>query len=192
MWARWPTGGAHEPFGSADRYRQVAETLQAWGAALDEGMLYYDIRVARSLPTVEVRVADVCTDVDDAVLVAALARALVTTAAEEHQARTPAPEGPWRADLLRAAHWRAGRDGAAGELVHPVKREVASAATVARDLVDRVAAALDESGDRAVVDDLLGRLLAHGGGSARQRAVPRTGDDLAPVLQDLARRTGAD
>jgi carboxylate-amine ligase len=191
VWARWPTGGAHEAFGSVEEYRRVSETLQEWGAALDEGMLYYDVRLARDLPTVEVRVADVCTEVDEAVLLTALARALVMTVADEHRSGSPAPEGPWRADLLRAAHWRASRDGVAGELVHPVNRRTAPAAEVAAALVGRVSDALDETGDRALVDALLPRLLADRGGAGRQRAVAGGDDDLGPVVADLARRTHA-
>jgi len=191
VWARWPTGGAHEAFGSWQGYREVADTLESWGAALDDGMLYYDIRVAKDLPTVEVRVMDVCTDVDDAVLVAALVRALVTTVAAEHEAGVSPPEGRWRADLLRAAQWRAGRDGISGDLVHPMTRARAGGGAVARALVDRVATSLEESGERRRVDDLMDRLLHAGGGAGRQRAVPREGDDVAPVLADLARRTHA-
>ncbi len=154
-------------------------------------MLYYDIRLARSLPTVEIRVADVCTDVDDALLVAALTRALVTTVAEEHRAGTPSREGAWRADLLRAAHWRASRDGVGGDLVHPATRETAGAAAVATALVERVADALDEAGDRDLVDHLVTRVLAARGGAGRQRAVEVEAGDLTPVLADLARRTHA-
>jgi carboxylate-amine ligase len=191
VWARWPTGGAHESFGSVDEYRRIAATLEDWGAALDEGMLYYDVRMARDWPTVEVRVADVCTDVDDAVLVSALARALVSTVAAEHRDGTAPPEGPWRADLLRAAHWRAARDGATGALVDPTSLRTAAAPHVADALVRRVLPALEETGDRDVVEDLLPRLLADGGGAGRQRRQAALDDRLEGVVADLARRTHA-
>jgi carboxylate-amine ligase len=45
------------------------------GTPLDPAMVYFDARLSRSYPTVEIRVADVCQDVDDTVLLAALARA---------------------------------------------------------------------------------------------------------------------
>ena len=32
---------------------------------MDDGMIYFDARLSRSYPTVEVRVADVCLRVDD-------------------------------------------------------------------------------------------------------------------------------
>ncbi len=81
VWTRWPTAGQSEPFGSAAEYRRVTEALIATGAALDPGMLYFDARLAADYPTVEIRVADACTEVDDAMLVAALCRALVETVA---------------------------------------------------------------------------------------------------------------
>ena len=60
-------------------------------------MLYFDVRLADAYPTVEIRVADVCTDPEDALLVGLLARGFVTTAAAD-----PTPP-TWRGDLLRVA-----------------------------------------------------------------------------------------
>ena len=70
-------------FGSASTYDEVRRTLTEWGAALDDGMVYFDARLSVKYPTVEIRVTDVCTDLDDAVLVAALTRGLVTEVADD-------------------------------------------------------------------------------------------------------------
>ena len=53
-------------------------------------MLYFDARLAENYPTVELRVADVCLEVEDAVLVAVLARALVAA----HAGAAAEPGGP--------------------------------------------------------------------------------------------------
>ena len=190
-WSRWPMAGPPEHLGNAAGFRAVVEGLVASGLVADTSHLYWDVRPSYHLPTLEFRLADVCTDVDDAVLLATLSRALVTTTAREHHGGTAPPEEPWRADLHRAAHWRAARDGVAGELVHPRTGRLASAGEVAGALVDRVAGALEESGDRDLVEALLPRLLEHGGGAGRQRAVAEDSDDLTPVLADLAGRTHA-
>ena len=116
VWSRWPTAGSAQPFGDVETYRAVSERMLEWGAGLDAGMLYFDVRLAEDYPTVEIRVADVCTDVEDALLVALLTRALVATVAADPSAPT------WRGDLLRVAGWRAARHGLAGDLVHPVER----------------------------------------------------------------------
>jgi glutamate---cysteine ligase / carboxylate-amine ligase len=187
VWSRWPTGGPREPLGDADGYAATARLLKDWGAALDDGMLYFDVRPAKALPTVELRVADVCTDPEDTLLVAALSRGLVETVARERADGVPADE--WRTDLLRAAHWRASRYGMAGTLVDPLRRELAPAAEVVRALVDHTAEALADAGDDGRVDQLLSRLLARGTGATRQRATLERSGDLREVVADLARRT---
>lgn len=103
MWGRWPTAGPTELFGEESRYDEAVADLVVSGAALDLGMIYFDARLSANQPTVEVRVADVCQDVTDTVLLAALTRALVETALQD-AAEAPAPV---RTSLLRAAAWRA-------------------------------------------------------------------------------------
>jgi carboxylate-amine ligase len=134
---------------------------------------------------VELRVADVCTDVDDAVLLAALARALVTTAAAGGEGA-----GHWRADLLRAAQWRAARDGLTGRLVDPRTCCLNGARDVVDSLIDHVGAALEETGDLEVVRDLARQVVGRGGGAEVQRAFVRSGGSLPELVGDLARRTG--
>ena len=99
LWGGWPTAGPAEPFGDAAGYDAATQALIDSGAAMDKGMLYLDARPAESYPTVEIRVADVCTDVDDALLIAALTRALVATVAEQSSRGVDVPE--WRSDLLQ-------------------------------------------------------------------------------------------
>jgi len=184
VWTRWPTAGAAEPFGSAAEYRRVRDSLIRTGAALDDGMLYYDARLSAAYPTVEIRVADTCTDVADAVLTAAFARALVETVAE-----SPDPAETVRSDLLRAAWWRAARYGLAGDLVHPVSWDLVPAAEALRALAEAVGPALEAAGDTDLVDDGLSRLATRGTGARRQRqAFERTGN-LRAVVADLVTRT---
>jgi carboxylate-amine ligase len=139
-WSRWPGSGPTEIFGSAAAYHATVAQMAATGALLDEAMVYFDARLSRRYPTVEVRVADVCLDVDDAVLVAALARALVDAAAE--QWRAAVPPVPVSAGMLRLASWRASRFGLDEALVHPSDPQLRSAAAVVEALLDHVRPAL--------------------------------------------------
>lgn len=182
VWGRWPSAGTGEPFRDVATYHRVVDRLVEWGAALDPAMAYFDARLAAELPTVEVRVADVCTEVEDAVLVTALARALVTTAAE-------APSEPWRGDLLRAATWRAARYGLAERLVDPGTQALAPARDVLGSLVDHVRPALEEAGDVERVEAGVEALLARGGGATRQRSVLESTGSLEAVVADARRRT---
>ncbi|MCZ9337004.1 glutamate-cysteine ligase family protein, partial [Streptomyces sp. TRM76130] len=81
----------------------------ATGTILDEGMIYFDVRLSQRYPTVEFRVADVCLHSDTAVLLACLARGLVETAAR--QWREGVEPAGHSVSLLRLAAWRAARSG---------------------------------------------------------------------------------
>jgi glutamate---cysteine ligase / carboxylate-amine ligase len=183
VWGRWPSAGPAEPFESSEEYRRTLERMVEWGAAADEGMLYLDTRVAKDLPTIEVRVADVCTEVEDAVLIASLARALVETAATESDSKA------WRSDLLRAASFRASRYGLAGTLVNPHTWQLAPAREVFEALRTHVEPALRDAGDWEWTGDAFDRLMAQGTGSARQRSAYEASGSVAGVVEDLIART---
>jgi glutamate---cysteine ligase / carboxylate-amine ligase len=157
------------------------------GALLDEGMIYFDARLSRRYPTVEIRVADVCLRVEDAVLLASLARALVETAARAWRRGEPPHES--RIELLNLAGWRASRSGLDGELVDPLTGRAAPAEVVLRGLLDHVGPALAACGDLATTTGLLEKLLERGNGADAQRRVHGRTGELAAVVQDAVRQT---
>ena len=183
-WSRWPSAGPTGTFGSVQAYRATVESLLATGTVLDEGMVYFDARLARAYPTVEIRVADVCLRAEDAVLVAALARGLVETAARSWEQGEPAPDV--RTEVLRLSTWRASRSGTTGALVHPVTGRPAPAAVVVDALVQHVSEALAGSDDADAVAEGLARLAERGTGAQHQREVHRAGGRLSRVVLDAA------
>ncbi|MEU8340237.1 glutamate--cysteine ligase [Spirillospora sp. NPDC048832] len=189
VWSRWPSSGPTELFGSAAAYRATVEAMLATGALVDEGMVYFDARLSRHYPTVEVRVPDVCLDADDAVLIAAFVRALVDTAARAW--RRGDPPAPMRADLMRLAMWRAGRSGLRGDLVHPCTGRAAPAGAVVDALLDHAAPALDRAGDLGAVTRLLPGLLERGNGARFQREVHTRTHDISAVVAAAADQTVA-
>lgn len=187
-WSSWPSAGPTEAFGDLATYREVSRALIESGAARDPGMLYFDARLAADHPTVEIRVADVCTDPADGVLIAALVRALVETAARSWARGEPLT--PWRSELVRAAHWRAARYGLSGTLLHPVSGRLAKAEDVLRETVDRLGGVLEEHGDLDLVRDGADRVL-QGTGASRQRTAYERSGSVEGVVDDLIQRTEA-
>lgn len=185
VWGRWPTAGPQEPFGDEAGYHAVVEDLLASGTILDPGMLYFDARLSARYPTVEVRAADVCLDVEDAVLQAALVRALADTAVADDTPPLPQP----RIAHLRVATWRAARSGLTGELLSPLTGRPVPAAEVVGQLLEHVGAALDRTGDRDRVEQRLSELLASGTGADRQLEWFAADADLAGVARAAADRT---
>jgi glutamate---cysteine ligase / carboxylate-amine ligase len=189
-WGRWPSSGPTEPFGTAQRYHQTLQQMERTSTLLDTGMVYFDARLSEHYPTIEIRIADVCLQADDAVLVAALVRALVET--EARAARDGKPVLPTRTELLRLAAWRASRSGLDDALLDPVTGLPEEAATVAGLLLDHCRDALADAGDTDVVSQLLTALLARGNGATFQRAAYRRSGRLADVVGSAVAATGRD
>lgn len=188
VWGQWPTAGPTELFGSYPAYRELVDDLLGSGTILDEGMIYFDARLSRHYPTVEIRVADVCTDLSDTITVTALARALVETAAAEAADGVPAPAV--RTEMLRIASWAAARFGLSGELVDPHHRRSMPAADLVDRLIDHVKGPLAEAGDLQRVEDGVSRLLASGTGADLQRAAYARHGSMSGVTLDVVARTG--
>jgi carboxylate-amine ligase len=168
VWSRWPSAGPTEEFGSPAAYDAAVQALIDSGGALDGAAAYFDARLAAEHPTVEIRVADVCLDVDSAVLLGALARGLIDWAAAGWAQDQPVP--PVRTELLRAASWRAARYGLTGELLDPRTLRPAPAADVLWQLVELVRPALAGYADETEVEKLVEQVLANGTGGERQRS----------------------
>ena len=186
-WGRWPTSGPTQTFGTAENYHRVVRQMMLTDTALDTGMVYFDARLSEHYPTLEIRVADVCLHADDAVLVAALARALVETEVRNWRTGQPAPDP--RVELLRLAAWRASRSGLDDVLLDPLTFLPQPAASVANALLDHVHDALSDAGDAGAVAKLLAAVLERGNGAAFQRGVYRESGDLRSVVTRAAALT---
>jgi carboxylate-amine ligase len=189
VFGRWPTAGPPELFRDRREFDDVVAQLLATGSIDDPARIYWDVRPSARFETLELRVADVCTSLDDAVLVAGLAGALVRTGVRLAEAGRP--PSALRPELMRAARWRAARYGLSADLIDPEARRSAPAAAVIAQLLDFVAVALDEWGEREHVTELTETVLAAGTSAQRQREVyARRGslDDVVDwILAETAR-----
>lgn len=176
-WNRWSTAGPTDLFGSADAYHSLVERLSGTGVVASPD---FDARLSARHPTVEIRVSDVCLEVRDAAVIAALVRALVETAAREWEAGQPPDLVPTA--ILRQGTWLASRFGIEGNLLHPTAHKPDTAGNVIAALYDHVRDALDHTGDIAYVDESLRRILKQGTGASRQRQSFERSGSLADVV----------
>ena len=142
------------------------------GVMLDEGMLYFDARLSRNHPTVEVRVFDAQLDPETSVALASIVRGLVAAAAgrlTEVDAAQLAPE------LVDSALWHAARNGLAADLLDPRDGTLGDARAVIAALLDAAAGGLAEHGDTEPAHAMVDRILSTGNGATRQRAAMTEG-----------------
>ena len=67
-----PRTGLPESFDSFGEYRRHIDTLISAGIFEDASKLWWDVRPAQRFPTLELRIPDVCTRMDDGITIAAL------------------------------------------------------------------------------------------------------------------------
>lgn len=187
LWSRWPTAQPPGVWPDAASYDASVQSLLRHGAALDAPSVYFHARLSPRYPTVEVRVADVCLDVDAAVLLAGLVRALVATAIVE--ARRGLPVEPVSTRRVAAAILAAARHGLGGLGVDPLAGEAVTQRRLVDRLVDRVHPALEVAEDAGEIEALLRRLDQRGTGAARQRALWVRARSAGEFTDALARVT---
>ncbi|MER0247088.1 glutamate--cysteine ligase, partial [Streptomyces sp. HSW2009] len=123
-------------------------------------------------PSVECRALDVPATAADAAALATLVRALVVAALAAVRRGDPGPalDGP----LLRAACWRAARDGWAAQGVDPRTGRLVPTAALVERLFETVRPVLAATGERAQVADFVRRLTAERDPAPPHRPTPPT------------------
>ncbi len=109
-----PRTGLPERFGSWAEYRHTVDLLVRNGVIEDASKIWWDLRPSERFPTLELRIPDVCTLVDDAVCVAALYVSILRMLYRIR--RSNQMWRPYPRFLLSENRWRAQRYGVAGTL----------------------------------------------------------------------------
>ena len=117
------------------------------------------------------------------VLHAGLVRSLVRVLARRAEADVPAPRP--RPELMRAARWRAARDGLTGQLFDPVSASLVDARTAVTGLLAELEEDLDAAGEWAEIEALVEDLFARGTSAARQRRTWLLTGDLREVAAGI-------
>jgi glutamate---cysteine ligase / carboxylate-amine ligase len=188
LWARWPSAGPPPHFDSVDDYDAAVAMMLDAGAVMDDGMVYWDVRPSANFPTIEVRVADVAATVAETVLLATLVRATVMMALGDEQTRSPVL--PLTSHALKAAYWKAARDGLDGRSVDLADTHApVPAARLLSNLVDWIEPALEALGDVDMVREELTRITAQGNGAMRQRRAWERRHEVGDVIEEAAAAT---
>ncbi|MBB5872142.1 carboxylate-amine ligase [Allocatelliglobosispora scoriae] len=183
IWQRWPVAGPPPHFTSVEHYDETVMTLLSSGVLVDTGTVFWDMRPSLRHPTLEIRVADVPITAWESALYAAVIRALVMSVGPAIDRGEDAPFV--RPEFMRAAYWRAARDGLDGDGIDVRTGTVVPMAAQVTTLVDGLRPILRDNGDHDLVDGWLEELLTIGGSAARQRAAAAERGDLADVVDHL-------
>ena len=110
-----PRTGIPEDFVSWGEYERYVEVLVGAGLIEDSTKLWWDIRPSLNFPTLEMRVSDMCTRLDDAMTIAAIYQSMLA-----YLYRLRRNNQRWRTyppGMIDENIWRAQRYGSSGSLV---------------------------------------------------------------------------
>ncbi|MEU3739997.1 hypothetical protein AB0E78_23365 [Streptomyces sp. NPDC032198] len=125
----------------------------------------------------------------DTLLLVAAVKGLAVTALTDIRHGLPAPRP--QPEMLRAAYWRAARDGLRGKSINLCTGRLEPAAVHLDRLWDTALAALETPGDVALLRTAYSLLRADGNGAERQRAAHRRRHQLTDVVDYLIQNTTA-
>lgn len=179
-----PRTGMPDEFDSWADYRRHVAVLVDAGVIEDATKLWWDVRPSDRYPTLEMRVADMCTNIDDAATVAAMYIGLLSMLFRMRQSNQR-----WRIYsrmLLSENRWRAQRYGITAGLVDFGCHDVIPYKDLYKEIVELIA-------EDAVAMDIVEEIehgytiLARGTSADRQLAVHRNaldaGADATEALQ---------
>jgi carboxylate-amine ligase len=132
-----PRTGLPDQFESYGEYRRHIDILTGAGLIEDATKLWWDIRPSARFPTLEMRVTDICTRLDDGIAIAALFRCLLRMLW-----RLKRNNQRWRIYarmLINENRWRAQRYGIDEGLVDFGKREIVPYAHLLEEIIELTA-----------------------------------------------------
>ncbi|WP_416666923.1 carboxylate-amine ligase [Egbenema bharatensis] len=184
---RLPMAGPPQLFSSYQEYRSVVDALVATQTIQAPTQICWDIRLSERFPTLEFRITDACTTINETVMIAGLVRALVKTCYE--QAWINEPYTPVRSELLLAANWYAARFSLSETLIDTESQQNVSAQEQIKTLLEFVRPALKDLGDWDEVSALVQITLQQGSSAARQRTIYERTSSLKAIVDLLVQET---
>ncbi|PYR56851.1 MAG: carboxylate-amine ligase [Acidobacteria bacterium] len=185
IFKNFPRTGTPPILDSWNDFAALLDSLVRTGCVPDGSKIWWDVRPNHSYPTLEFRVCDVCTRVDEAVCVAAILQAII---AKLYKLRCDNMTfRVYPSTLIEENKWRAVRYGIEGKLIDFGRDEERPARELVRELITWfVDDVLDELGSRKEVEYAF-KILDEGTSAERQLATfKRTGDMKAVVDQLIA------
>jgi carboxylate-amine ligase len=185
IFRNFPRTGIPRVFHSWGDFTYLLDTLTSTQSIPDGSKIWWDLRPNHSYPTIEARICDVCTRVDEAVCIAAILQAVIAKVWKLRRDNFTFRVYP--ADLIEENKWRAVRYGLDGKLIDFGKQEELPARELIRELITWfVDDVVDELGSRKEVEYAF-KILDEGTSADRQLATfERTGDLKAVVDQLIA------
>jgi glutamate---cysteine ligase / carboxylate-amine ligase len=186
IFRRFPRTGVPDYFGSWSEYENYVNLLVGLHCIDDAKKIWWDIRPHPTFGTLEFRVCDVPTRVEETVAIAAVIQAIVVKLYKLYTQNMGFRL--YRRALIEENKWRAARWGLDGRLIDFGKKAEVPMRDLALELLAFIDDVVDELGSRAHVN-YVHTILENGTSADRQLRVYRETNDLKAVVQHVVQET---
>jgi glutamate---cysteine ligase / carboxylate-amine ligase len=163
-----PRAGLPQTFSSASEYRRMVNLMVKLGCIEDATKIWWDLRPSARFPTLEMRITDICTRLDDGIALAATFQATVEMLISLKRRNLR-----WRQylpALIAENRWLAQRHGVHGSMIDFGRSESVPFSDLAEELIGLTLEEAEKLGCKAEVQHLR-KIVAEGTSADRQLAV---------------------
>jgi carboxylate-amine ligase, YbdK family len=188
VFAAFPRSGPPPRFKDYADYAEVVGQLERTGCIADYTHIWWDIRLHPRLGTIEIRICDAVTQLEDVVAITAYCQALVKHYSERFDAGDEIPS--FHRILTTENKWLAARYGLEAPVMDLVtgRRNRMPVAQVVRRTLKLIAPHAKELGSEAELAGIE-QILRRGNGADRQLRVFNANRDIVEVVREIAQLT---
>ncbi|HNP71274.1 MAG TPA: carboxylate-amine ligase [Kouleothrix sp.] len=186
IFSNFPRTGIPPSFHSASEFQNYINLLISTRSIDNGKKIWWDLRPHPVFGTLEFRVCDIATKVDECIALAAIMQAFIVKFYRMFEQNTTFRV--YRRALINENKWRAQRYGLDGKLIDFGKRTEVEAKALVHEMVAFVDDVVDELGSRKDVEYLL-TMCEQGSSADRQLRVFKDTNDLKAVVDNLIAET---
>jgi len=186
IFKRFPRTGIPGHFHSYQQFQTYVDLLVKTGCIDNAKKIWWDVRAHPFFDTVEVRICDMSTRIDDTVALAALIQAIMGKLYLLYRRNMGFRE--YARELIEENKWRALRYGIDGQLIDFGKKAQVPVRTLVGELLDFVDEAAEKFNSQAELDRIRG-ILREGTSADKQLAVFQRTGNIQSVVDHLIEQT---
>ena len=188
VFRRFPRTGVPELFESLSAYENFVNLLVRLNCIDNGKKIWWDVRPHPTFGTLEFRMCDCTTKVEEACAIAALTQAIIV---KLHRLYTSNQSWRiYRRALIEENKWRAARYGIEGKLIDFGKEAEVPMKTLIPELMELVDDVVDDLGSRSAIN-YVNTILSEGTSAERQLRVYQQTGDLKAVVRHVVAETRA-
>jgi glutamate---cysteine ligase / carboxylate-amine ligase len=190
VFAAFPRSGPPPRFKDYADYAEVVGQLERTGCIADYTHIWWDIRLHPRLGTIEIRICDAVTDLDDVIAITAYCQALVKHYSEQFDAGVAIPS--YHRILTTENKWLAARYGLEAPVMD-LQTGKRNRGTVAQSIRRTLKTIAPHASELGAAEQLAGieEILRRGNAADRQLRTFNANRDVVEVVSDLADLTEA-